>query len=148
SEYFDFDPKHESPYMLLTAPVRKEKRDPDGEAKMKGKWGLEALNVRRSVVPAITHVDYSARLQTVDAERFPKLHKLLAAFHRQTGCPVAINTSFNIRGEPIVGSPADAWRCFMGTDIDVLVLENHLLLKEEQPKPTGFDAEAYRKEFK
>ncbi len=146
SDYFDFPTRAESPYMLLTAPVQEKHREAGSGERMKGRWGLEQLYVRRSDIPAVTHVDYSARLQTVDAERFPRLYSILKAFHALTGCPVAINTSFNIRGEPIVGSPADAYRCFMGTNIDVLILENIALVKEEQPK-ANFDADAYRQTF-
>ncbi len=146
SDFFDFPAHAESPYMLLTAPVSERHRQADSQDQMKGRWGLEQLYVRRSDIPAVTHVDYSARLQTVDAERFPRLHGILKAFHEKTGCPVAINTSFNIRGEPIVGTPADAFRCFMGTHIDVLILENIALLKEDQPQ-ANFDAKAYRERF-
>ena len=90
------------------------------------------VNQCRSTVPAVTHVDYSARVQTVDRERNPLLHRLLTRFHEQTGCPVLINTSFNVRGEPIVCTPEDAYRCFMATDMDVLVLGRHVLHKAEQ----------------
>jgi carbamoyltransferase len=89
------------------------------------------VNVVRSTVPAITHVDYSARVQTVDEQRNPRFYGLLKAFHEQTGCPVLVNTSFNVRGEPIVCTPQDAYRCFLGTDMDALVLEDFVLLKEE-----------------
>jgi carbamoyltransferase len=147
AEYFDFPADADSPYMLLTAPVAQDHRDPEGQDRMRGRWGLDMLNVSRSDIPAVTHVDYSARLQTVDQNRFPRFTKLLRAFHRRTGCPVIINTSFNIRGEPIVCSPEDAYRCFQGTYMDVLVLENTLLLKDEQPK-AAFDTEAYRAQFK
>ena len=92
------------------------------------------VNIVRSTLPAITHVDYSARLQTVDAERHGRFYRLLKAFERNTGCPVLVNTSFNVRGEPIVCSPADALRCFFATDMDLLVLENFLLRKEQMPR--------------
>jgi carbamoyltransferase len=98
-----------------------------------GARGLAKLHVPRSTIPAVTHVDDSARVQTVDAVRNPRFHQLLTAFHRKTGCPVIINTSFNVRGEPIVGTPADAYRCFMATNMDALALERCLLLKAEQP---------------
>jgi carbamoyltransferase len=88
------------------------------------------VNVPRSSIPAVTHVDYSARVQTVDRKRFPRLHGLLSAFHELTGCPVLVNTSFNVRGEPIVCTPAEAWRCFLATEIDVLVLGDFLIRKE------------------
>jgi len=97
-------------------------------------WGIEKLNVPRSTVPAITHVDYSARIQTVRHETSPLYYDIIAAFYARTGCPVIINTSFNVRGEPIVCSPEDAYRCFMRSDMDVLVLENFILAKADQPK--------------
>ena len=134
-EYFELD--RESPYMLLVADVRKERRcalteeqkalqrDPDLQKRLKAK---------RSDVPAVTHVDMSARVQTVDERRHGRFWRLMKEFKRQTGCSVIINTSFNIRGEPIVCSPKDAYRCFMATEMDVLVMENCLLLKSEQPK--------------
>jgi carbamoyltransferase len=96
-------------------------------------FGIEKLKVPRSTLPAVTHVDYSARVQTVSASTNPRFYGLINAFRRRTGCPTLVNTSFNVRGEPIVCSPADAYRCFMRTEMDVLVLENQLLLKEEQP---------------
>jgi len=97
-------------------------------------FGIDKLNVLRSKLPAITHVDYSARVQTVSAATNPRYHNLIKAFQRRTGCPTVVNTSFNVRGEPIVCTPQDAYRCFMRTEMDVLVLENQLLLKHEQPK--------------
>ena len=119
--------------MLLVADVRADKRLPiDAEAA--AAKGLDKLKVARSTVPAITHVDNSARVQTVDAERNGPFRPILERFYELTGCPVAINTSFNIRGEPIVCTPEDAFRCFMATNMDVLVLENFLLLKEDQPE--------------
>ena len=132
-EYFEFEPGQESPYMLLVADVRENKRTKlDGEAA--SAQGLDKLKVARSSVPAITHVDDSARVQTVDSERNGPFRPILEQFYELTGCPVAINTSFNIRGEPIVCTPEDAYRCFMATNMDVLVLENFLLLKEDQPE--------------
>jgi carbamoyltransferase len=95
-------------------------------------FGIERLNQCRSSIPAVTHVDYSARVQTVDAERNPLLHRLLTRFHERTGCPVLINTSFNVRGEPIVCTPEDAYRCFLATGMDVLVLGRHVLHKAAQ----------------
>jgi len=130
-DYFDIG-SHESPYMLLTAYVQESRRQlmtPEEEAL----WGIEKLNVPRSDIPAVTHVDYSARLQTVKREAHPRFHALIEAFRSETGCAVVVNTSFNVRGEPIVGSPEDAYRCFMRTGMDALVLENAILLKEEQP---------------
>jgi len=130
-EYFEMRENEDSPYMLLVAPVREEIRCelPD---EYQTKFGIERLNYARSSIPAVTHVDYSARVQTVDQTRNPLLHGLLSRFHEQTGCPVLINTSFNVRSEPIVCTPADAWRCFMATDMDVLVLGRHVLLKQQQ----------------
>jgi carbamoyltransferase len=129
--YFEMRPYEDSPYMLLVAPVREEHRLPAGESDARA-FGIERLNQCRSTIPAVTHVDYSARVQTVDADRNPLLHRLLTRFHEKTGCPVLINTSFNVRGEPIVCAPQDAYRCFMATDIDVLVLGRHVLHKAAQ----------------
>jgi len=141
-EYFELNPGQESPYMLLVAPVRGDKRlAPDAGAP--GGAGLERIRGVRSVVPAVTHVDNTARIQTVDRERNPRLFGLLEAFAALTGCPVMINTSFNVRGEPIVCTPADAYRCFMATDIDVLVIDDLLLLKAEQPAGARPNLEAY-----
>lgn len=98
-------------------------------------------------MPAITHVDYSARVQTVDPERHPRLHRLMTAFKQRTGCPVIINTSFNIRGEPIVCSPEDAYRCFLATNMDVLVLENQVLYKHEQPQAKKHEVDEYKARF-
>jgi carbamoyltransferase len=131
SEWFELD--GDSPYMLLVADVQKAKRVPvPPEADTL--WGIEKLNVPRSAVPAITHVDYSARIQTVRRETSPFYYDILAAFNALTGCPLVVNTSFNVRGEPLVCSPEDAYRCFMRTDMDVLVLENFVLEKTAQPK--------------
>ena len=127
-----FGREQESPYMLKVASVKDEHRIPlsDDESAL---FGIDKLNVPRSSIPAVTHVDYSARIQTVHEETNPRFYALLSAFEEHTGCPVLINTSFNIRGEPIVCTPEDAYRCFMRTGMDVLVLENALLLKHEQP---------------
>jgi carbamoyltransferase len=141
-EWFEMRPGQDSPYMLLVADVRPEHRLEPGPG-YEDVWGLERLNFRRSTIPAVTHVDYSARVQTVDAERNPLFHRLLSAFHRRTGCPVLINTSFNVRGEPIVCTPADAYRCFMATDIDVLVMGRNVVRKSEQKGKLG---EAERRE--
>ena len=131
--------------MLIVAPVRPDKRL-DGD--IAGARGLDRLKGRRSVIPAVTHVDYSARVQTVDPERHGRLHELMSRFKAKTGCPVIINTSFNIRGEPIVCTPEHAYRCFMATDMDVLVLGRHLLYKQEQPQVTKHDVERYKSQFK
>ena len=132
SDYFEMRETDESPYMLLVAPVKEKRRCqmPDGYDE---KFGIEKLNYRRSDIPAVTHVDYSARVQTVDQQRNPLLYQLMQSFYQQTNCAVLINTSFNVRSEPIVCSPEDAYRCFMMTDMDVLVLGHHVLLKKEQP---------------
>lgn len=129
-EYFEFD--GDSPYMLMVAPVQ-PKRHTKMSAEEEKLFGIEKLNIARSDIPAITHVDYSARIQTVDEQRNPRFYALLKKFKERTGCGVLINTSFNVRGEPIVNTPSDAYRCFMRTNIDVLVLENLILLKEDQP---------------
>ncbi len=129
SDLFEIDT--ESPYMLLVAPVRKEIRREmtEGEAKL---FGIEKLKMIRSRIPAVTHVDYSARIQTVSEEDNPLYYKLLKAFYEKTGCPAIINTSFNVRGEPIVCTPEEAYLCFMRTNIDYLIMGNYLLDKEEQ----------------
>lgn len=133
-EWFDMPPGQESPYMLLVFPVRAEQRvaiDTDQQKVMDGDPDLRRrVNVVRSTIPAVTHVDYSARVQTVDADRNPLLHKLLTVFHRRTGCPVLVNTSFNVRGEPIVCTPQDAYRCFLATEMDALVLGRCIVLKD------------------
>lgn len=146
SKYFELNPQMESPYMLLVAPIQKDKRLSIDKSAQELK-GLDKLKVKRSTIPAITHVDYSARIQTVDAKRHPKLHRLISRFKEKTGCPVIINTSFNIRGEPIVCSPEDAFKCFMATDMDVLVMENYLLYKSEQTQPKKGDIDAYKAQF-
>ena len=128
--YFEID--RPSPYMLLVAPVRAERRV-DMSDEQERLFGIDKLNVPRSDIPAVTHVDYSARIQTVNARDHPAYHRLIKAFKRRTGVGVIINTSFNVRGEPIVCTPEDAYRCFMRTEMDALVLEDLLLLKPEQP---------------
>ena len=102
-------------------------------------FGIEKLNIPRSQIPAVTHVDYSARIQTVHEDTNPRYYEILRAFDKRTGCPVLVNTSFNVRGEPIVGSPAEAYTCFMRTDMDCLVVENFLIMKEDQPAWDGDD---------
>jgi carbamoyltransferase len=124
--------------------VRPDRRLPVPEA-AKTLWGIDQLNVPRSTIPAVTHVDYSARIQTVRREVNPLYYDIIAAFHRRTGCPVIVNTSFNVRGEPIVCTHEDAYRCFMRTDMDALVLETYVLEKVDQP-PVPTD-ELWRKEF-
>ncbi|MFM8258814.1 MAG: carbamoyltransferase [Vulcanococcus sp.] len=127
-----FELQESSPYMLLVAPVKQELCKPM-TAEQQELFGIEKLNVPRSELPAITHVDYSARVQTVSRATNPRYYGLIEAFQRRTGCPTVVNTSFNVRGEPIVCTPQDAYRCFMRTEMDVLVLENSLLLKADQP---------------
>ena len=142
SEYFEIDT--DSPYMLLVAPVVKQRRLALKDDQ-KHLWGIDLLNVPKSDIPAVTHVDYSARIQTVTEDTNPRYYALLRAFEEKTGCAVLINTSFNVRGEPIVCTPEDAFRCFMRTEMDVLVLENYVLLKEDQ-KPVSKDT-SWMQEF-
>jgi carbamoyltransferase len=146
AEFFEVRPEEDSPYMLLVAPVRAEKRlDPNGQSH--SLQGFDRLKVPRSVIPAVTHVDLSARIQTVDPERNPLFDQLLRTFERQTGCPVVINTSFNVRGEPIVHTPADAYRCFLATHIDVLALGRCLVRKAGQRPLTQAEVTAHLAQF-
>lgn len=133
-----------SPYMLIVAPIQEAKRLEVSDEE-RGLFGVEKLKVSRSDLPAVTHVDYSARIQTVHKETNPRYHMLISAFEEETGCPVLVNTSFNVRGEPIVCTPEDAYRCFMRTEMDYLVVENYLLKKSDQPELQG-DSE-WRAEF-
>jgi carbamoyltransferase len=146
-EYFDMADDADSPYMLIVAPVREDRRIADSAERMRGLEGIEKLNVPRSVVPSITHVDFSARIQTVTPEANGRYYRLIKRFYDRTRCPMLVNTSFNIRGEPIVCTPEDALRCFLGTDMDALVLENTLLLKEEQTQAAAADVAAYKHAF-
>jgi len=132
SEYFEID-DIDSPYMLMVAPVKKDQRILMTK-EQEQLFGIEKLNIARSKIPAVTHVDYSARIQTVDGKYNQKFYNLIKEFDKLTNCPVLINTSFNVRGEPIVCSPQDSYRCFMRTEIDVLAIENFILLKKDQPK--------------
>ena len=142
-EYFETRPNEDSPYMLLVADVQKSKRKgTNGE-----RDGLDQLKQIRSTVPAITHVDNSARVQTVDPERHGRYHRVITRFTEKTGCPVIINTCFNIRGEPIVCTPADAYRCFMGTNMDALVIDNFLLFKKDQSETKAHEVDAYVASF-
>ncbi len=143
-DYFETRPNAPSPYMLLVAPVRQDKRLPIDGHDLKG---TDKLKIIRSEVPAITHVDFSARLQTADAERHGRYYQLIKKFEEKSGCPVIINTSFNVRGEPIVCTPEDAYNCFMGTHMDVLVMDRFVLLKEEQEGAEAFDQNAYLAKF-
>ena len=142
SDYFELD--QESPYMLLVAPVKQERQIPM-TSEQKNLWGIDQLNVPRSDIPAVTHIDYSARIQTVEEAVSPHYHALIKEFERLTGCGLLVNTSFNVRGEPIVCTPADAYRCFMRTHIDALVLFPFLLLKGDQP--AWKETENWQKEF-
>jgi len=139
-----FNQETESPYMLIVAEVREEHRIPPDPA-LDGAFGIERLKQQRSTIPAVTHVDYSARIQTVHRETNPRFHELLSAFHQRTDCPVLVNTSFNVRGEPIVCTPEDAYRCFMRTEMDYLVIENCLLSKADQP--VWKETDNWREEF-
>jgi carbamoyltransferase len=142
SDYFELDA--DSPYMLLVARVCKS-RQVELNSEQKTLWGIDLLKVARSDIPAVTHIDYSARIQTVQEDTNPRYYRLLKEFERKTGCAVLVNTSFNVRGEPIVCSPKDAYRCFMRTEMDVLVLENYILFKQQQ-KPLAGDTD-WKKEF-
>ncbi|MFA5783455.1 MAG: carbamoyltransferase [Phycisphaerae bacterium] len=146
SEYFDLPADKDSPYMLLVAPVQESKRiKPNGEQDKLS--GIELLKVKRSTVPGITHVDYSARIQTVDEKRHGRYYRLLKKFSEKTGCPLVINTSFNIRGEPIVCTPENAFNCFRSTNMDVLVLEDYVLYKNEQPQMKQIEIDGYLAQF-
>ncbi|MEE3367098.1 MAG: carbamoyltransferase [Planctomycetota bacterium] len=145
-EFFEMRPGEQSPYMLLVADVKPEKRLRLAESD-RATRGLDKLKVQRSHVPAITHVDNSARVQTVDPQRHGRYYQLLKAFDEQTGSPVLINTSFNVRGEPIVCTPEEAWRCFMATNMDVLVIEDFVMLKNQQPGATEHETDEYLARF-
>jgi carbamoyltransferase len=144
--YFEVRPNEDSPYMMLVAAVRPELRMAPGADDEHVK-GFEKLHHRRSEIPAVTHVDGSARIQTVDHDRHPLLHRLLTTFHARTGCPVMINTSFNVRGEPIVCTPQDAYHCFQMTDMDALALGRCLLLKDRQHRATAGARERHLAQF-
>jgi carbamoyltransferase len=143
ADWFDLDV--ESPYMLLVADVAKSRRR-TMTAEEQSLWGIEKLNVRRSEIPAVTHVDYSARIQTVRRETNPFYWDIIEAFERRTGCPVVVNTSFNVRGEPIVCTPEDSYRCFMRTEMDFLVLENFVL--DKQGQPTLAEQKDWKREYR
>jgi carbamoyltransferase len=138
---------HESPYMLFVAPLKHARRLDTTDAEAATLTGLAQLDVPRSEVPAVTHVDFSARVQSVDAARYERYHALLRRFEAKTGCPLLINTSFNVRGEPIVCSPKDAYRCFMATEMDVLVLEHCVLHKSAQPLANAAEASDHQSQF-
>ena len=147
--YFQMNAGTDSPYMLLVAPVHERLRTAEiNDENTAAAVGIEKLKRRRSEIPAVTHVDYSARVQTIDEVRNPLTHKLLTHFQQITGCPVMINTSFNVRSEPIVCTPEDAYRCFMMTDMDVLVLGQHILKKADQPNQiTEHERQQYLNQF-
>ncbi|MDY0176980.1 MAG: carbamoyltransferase [Lentisphaeria bacterium] len=136
----------ESPYMLMVAEIQEGQKLAPG-ADIKDKQGLELLKTQRSLIPGVTHVDYSARVQSVDKQRNPRFHQLLQSFKQRTGCSLLINTSFNIRGEPIVCTPEDAYRCFLATNMDALVLNDFLLLREKQPKLPKHELNSYLDSF-
>jgi carbamoyltransferase len=147
---FDTRANEDSPYMLFIAPIHDHWKVPlcsEDRERMQDPDLRVRVAVPRSKVPAITHVDYSARIQTVDPERHERFYRLMRRFYEATGCPVLVNTSFNIRGEPIVCTPEDAYRCFMATDVDCLVLENYLLMKHAQPAGLQQESETYRAQF-
>ena len=129
TDWFELD--YASPYMLLVGNVKKDKRIKMTQ-KEESLFGIDKLNIKRSDIPAVTHVDYSARIQTVHKETNPKYHTLISKFKEKTNCPVIVNTSFNVRGEPIICTPRDAFICFLGTELDFLVIGNCILLKEQQ----------------
>jgi len=143
-DYFEMSPEEESPYMLLVAPVQAARRLASANGHLRG---LDKLKAQRSEIPAVTHVDHSARVQTVDPERHGRFYDLVKAFERKTGCPVIINTSFNVRGEPIVCTPDQAYRCFMATNMDVLVIERAVLRKVDQPDGGHFEDGAFVASF-
>ena len=141
NKWFDLD--NDSPYMLLVSDLNKNIQIPMTE-KDKNLFGIEKLNIKRSSIPAVTHVDYSARIQTVHKETNLRYFNLIKKFNELTGCPILVNTSFNVRGEPIVCSIEDAFKCFMGTNLDVLVCENFLMYKDDQPSDLIVD---YKNKF-
>ena len=145
-EYFQMRAEQDSPYMLIVAPVKPEQRVAlnGHEVDLRG---IDKLKMARSTIPAVTHVDYSVRVQTVDRERHGRYYDLIRRFEEKTGCPVIINTSFNVRGEPIVCRPAEAYKCFMATNMDALVLERFILLRENQPNARAIDREEYLSQF-
>jgi carbamoyltransferase len=144
--YFQMRPNEDSPYMLLVAPVADDIRNELG-GEYDRAFGIDKLNYKRSSIPAVTHVDYSARVQTIDANRNAMFHRLITKFYEKTGCPVVINTSFNVRGEPIVCTPEDAYHCLMVTDMDALVIGRSIVLKEDQPQVGDAEREKHLAQF-
>jgi carbamoyltransferase len=145
-EFFEMRPGEDSPYMLLVAPVKAAQRLRVNGAETVLS-GIDKLKLSRSTIPAVTHVDYSVRVQTVDRQRHARYYELIRAFEEKTGCPVIINTSFNVRGEPIVCRPAEAYHCFMATNMDALVLERFVLLRHRQSHTRGVNRDAYLAQF-
>ena len=148
AEYFELDIP--SPYMLLVAPIKKQIRTPlskEDQETMSDPDLLKRVRLKRSSLPAITHVDYSARVQSVSESRNDRYYRLIRRFDQKTGSGVIVNTSFNVRGEPIVHTPEDAYRCFMATEMDVLVLENHILFKSEQPSENKVSKDTHISQF-
>ena len=141
SKWFDIDV--DSPYMLLVANINSDKKI-EMTKEQKKLFGIDKLNIKRSKVPAVTHVDYSARIQTVTKDTNSRYHDLISKFKEKTGCPIIVNTSFNVRGEPIVNTPTDAFNCFMGTELDFLVIGDCILDKKKQDKNLKKD---YKSEF-
>jgi carbamoyltransferase len=147
---FQMRPNEDSPYMLQVAPVREDWRvspNAEDQKRMQDPDLRIRVAVPRSRLPAITHVDYSARIQTVDRQRHGRLYRLMRRFYELTECPVIVNTSFNIRGEPIVCTPEEAFRCFLATEMECLVLENYVLLKDHQPEHCLLDPEIYKANY-
>ena len=138
-----FDLRYESPYMLIVADIKDEKKI-EMTKEQNNLFGIDKLNIKRSEIPAVTHVDYSARIQTVDPKTNLKYYNLIKKFKEKTNCPVVVNTSFNVRGEPIVNTPQDAFNCFMGTELDNLVIGNCYLIKKDQDPSLKKD---YKKNF-
>ncbi|MGW8181075.1 MAG: carbamoyltransferase C-terminal domain-containing protein, partial [bacterium] len=145
-EFFELGPEYDSPYMLIVAGVEKSKRI-DCLNELEQVSGFDKLAIDRSTIPAVTHVDFSARVQTVDRRRHNRFHKLLELLNKHCQCPTVINTSFNVRGEPIVCSPEDAYHCFMATDMDALVLENCILMKKDQPAENRLSSDQHLAKF-
>ena len=141
--YFFFDFDIDSPYMLITSNIKNNQRL--GETELKNFEGFDKLKIQKSSIPAVTHVDYSARIHSIDEKRNPKFYNLIKHFKKKTDCPAIINTSFNIRGGPIVCTPEDAYRCFMNTEMDILVIENYVLEKKNQKQENIFKSNYFDK---
>ena len=146
SDYFEMRENEDNPYMLMVADVMDSHRT-DCTSELTATRGLDKLSIARSEIPAITHVDFSARVQTVDEDRHGLYRSIISNFHKKTGCPMVINTSFNVRGEPIVCTPEDSYNCFMATNMDVLVVGPFLLEKKKQPNAGEIPLEDYLSKF-